>query len=121
MSYEQDAIRTKPPNEPVTIEDAQLDLLHAAMGLCTESGEFMNAMKRWIYYNKPPDRNNLIEEIGDVFWYCALAAEALGVSFEEIQTRNTAKLKARYPEGFSHTDALNRDLPSELAALEGSE
>ena len=43
-----------------------LRLLHAAMGLCTESGEFMDMMKKHILYGKTIDEVNLKEELGDL-------------------------------------------------------
>lgn len=48
-------------------------LLHAAMGLCTETGEL---------YEVESDQHE-IEEVGDICWYLALAFDSLGASFEE--------------------------------------
>lgn len=98
-----------------------LRLLHAAMGFTTESGEFMDALKRAIYYGKPVDATNLVEELGDIFWYLAIAADTLGISFAEIQRRNIAKLRVRYPEKFTELDAIQRDLPTERSAVEWPE
>lgn len=94
-----------------------IQLVHAAMGLATESGEFMDAFKRFAFYGQEMDAVNLVEELGDILWYVALAADALGVSFAEIQARNIAKLRKRYPKKFSQKDAANRDLQSERKAL----
>ena len=94
------------------------DLLHAAMGLTTESGEFMDAIKKHLFYGKPLDKVNLKEEIGDVLWYCALALHSLDSSFEEVMATNIAKLKARYPDKFEESQALNRDLDKERSILE---
>jgi len=94
-------------------------LLHAAMGMVTESGEFIDAMKKLTIYGKQLDRVNLVEEIGDCMWYLALACRALDVSFEEVFDRNVAKLARRFPEKFTSEQALVRDLDAERAALEG--
>ena len=93
-------------------------LLHASMGLATESGEFVDQLKRHIFYNKPLDVVNLKEEAGDLLWYLAIALDEIGSSFEEVMGANIAKLKARYPKGFNESDAVNRDLSKEVACLE---
>lgn len=100
--------------------DAELTirLLHAAMGMCTEAGEFQDQLKRHLFYGKPIDSVNLAEEVGDMMWYLALAANALNVDLIEVATKNIAKLKARYPDKFKEHDALNRDLDTERKILE---
>ena len=94
-------------------------LLHAGMGLTTEAGEFVDALKKHLFYGKPLDRVNLAEELGDLFWYCAIVADELDVSFSEVMEKNIAKLKARYGEKFSEHKAENRDLIRERNILEG--
>jgi NTP pyrophosphatase (non-canonical NTP hydrolase) len=93
-------------------------LMHAAMGMVTESGEFIDALKKLTIYGKPIDKTNLVEEIGDCMWYVALACRALDVSLEDVMDRNIAKLRKRYPEKFTQEAALNRDLDAERKALE---
>lgn len=93
-------------------------LLHAGIGLTTESGEFLDALKKHIFYGKELDRVNLKEEIGDLFWYLAIACDELGVEFEPIMERNIEKLKARYGEKFSEDRANKRDLSLERNILE---
>lgn len=94
-------------------------LLHAAIGLATEAGEIQDQLKKVLFYGKPLDKVNLAEELGDLFWYAAIMADALGVSFDEIQEKNIAKLKARYGEKFSEAAALTRNLSVERKILEG--
>lgn len=48
----------------------------------------------------------------------AVMADTLGVSFDDIQEKNIAKLKARYGAKFSEVAALNRDLDTERKILE---
>jgi NTP pyrophosphatase (non-canonical NTP hydrolase) len=93
-------------------------LLHAGIGLATESGEFLDALKKHIFYGKELDRVNLREELGDIFWYCAIIADQFEVDFSEIMERNITKLKARYGEKFSESKAINRDLQTERQILE---
>ena len=98
---------------------SMIRLLHAGMGLTTESAEFLDALKKEIYYGKELDKVNLAEEIGDILWYCAIALSELGVS-EEVMKKNIAKLEARYPEKFTEEKAENRDLEAERKILESS-
>lgn len=93
-------------------------LLHAAIGLATEAGEIQDQIKKAVFYGKTMDKVNLSEEMGDIFWYMAIMADTLGVSFEEIQEKNIAKLKARYGSKFTESAALNRDLDIERKVLE---
>ncbi|OUR97190.1 hypothetical protein A9Q84_12755 [Halobacteriovorax marinus] len=93
-------------------------LLHAGIGLSTESGEFLDALKKHIFYGKELDRVNLAEEMGDLFWYLAIVSDELGVNMEDVMERNISKLKARYGEKFSEEKAENRDLNTEREILE---
>jgi hypothetical protein len=77
-------------------------LLTGAVGLCCESGETLEIVKKILFQGKeltPENREHLIVELGDVFWYFSQACMALGVTFDEVVLRNTIKLSARYPEG----------------------
>ena len=94
------------------------DLVHAAMGLATESGEFLDNIKKHMFYNKPLDRTNLKEELGDILWYAAIAMSVLDTDFNKEMDRVIGKLKLRYPEKFSEENAINRDLESEQKYLE---
>lgn len=99
------------------MDERTLRLLHAAMGLCTEAGEFLDAMKKWLIYGKELDPYNLVEELGDGNWYEGLAIDALETTFERVLQININKLKARYGEKFNEESALNRDLTKEAEAL----
>lgn len=94
-------------------------LLHAGIGLATESGEFLDALKKSIFYGKELDVVNLKEELGDVLWYMAIAMDALGTDFETEMEKNIKKLKARYGEKFTQESAEKRDLKKEREVLEG--
>lgn len=52
-------------------------LLHAAIGLCTESGELLDAYKKHIFYGKPLDHVNIKEELGDICWYMAIVCDVV--------------------------------------------
>ena len=96
--YQEDAMRTA----------GQGDLVCAALGLAGESGEFADAVKKYRYHGHQLDYAHLIEEVGDVLWYCALAARELGVTLEDVANENVLKLQRRYPAGFSVERSVNR-------------
>jgi len=95
-----------------------LRILHASMGIVTEAGELMDALKKHVFYGKTLDEVNVKEEIGDLFWYIAVLCDTLGVSFEEIWETNIKKLKSRYGDKFNKQGALERDLDEERRILE---
>lgn len=95
-------------------------ILHAALGISTEAGELLDAVKKSLFYGKPLDRTNLIEELGDLEWYMAVLRDELGVTQEQVQAVNLAKLQIRYPERFTSEAATVRDLEAEREALEGN-
>ena len=84
-------------------------LINGVMGLCGESGEAIDLVKKWLSQGHELDRDKLIGEIGDVAWYIAEIATALGVTLEDVLERNIDKLKRRYPEGFDYDRSVNRE------------
>jgi NTP pyrophosphatase (non-canonical NTP hydrolase) len=98
-------------------DETTLKIIHAVMGMVTEAGELMDAVKRHLIYGKSLDFVNLMEENGDSFWYQALLARASGFTFDQSMDRNIAKLLKRFPEKFNEERALNRDLDAEREAL----
>lgn len=46
---------------------------HAVIGYFTECGEFVDQYKKHMFYGRELDKTNLIEELGDMCWYLALA------------------------------------------------
>lgn len=84
------------------------DLMHAALGLTSEAGEFADAVKKHLVYGRDLDRVNAAEEVGDLLWFCALAARALGVPLADIAQANVEKLHRRYPDAYSDDLAAAR-------------
>ena len=77
-------------------------LLTAAVGMCAESGEFTEVVKKTLFQGKPVTEENMFHlkrELGDIMWYVAQACMGLGTSLDEIMEMNVDKLKARYPGG----------------------
>ena len=83
-------------------------LINGVMGLCGESGEAIDIVKKHLAQGHPLDKDHMAKELGDVAWYLAETATALGLTLEDILQGNIDKLRARYPEGFSEERSLNR-------------
>lgn len=88
-------------------------LINSVMGLCGESGEAIDIVKKWLAQGHELDKARLAKELGDVAWYLAEAATALDIPLEEILRGNLEKLKKRYPEGFDAQKSMAR-LPGDL-------
>lgn len=84
-------------------------LQNAALGLAGEAGEFADAIKKASFQGHEINKTHLAEEVGDILWYCALAAEALGVDLADIAGSNINKLMRRYPNGFERERSLHRE------------
>lgn len=95
-----------------------INMLHAIVGIATEAGELLEAMREALFGSQEIDSINIAEEIGDIFWYQAIALRCIGSTFEAEQRRNINKLRWRFPEKFTEFDANNRNLLSERDVLE---
>lgn len=84
-------------------------LINSVMGLCGESGEAIDIVKKWLAQGHPLDKEHLAKELGDVAWYLAEAATALGLPLEDILQANLDKLERRYPNGFSTEKSVARE------------
>lgn len=84
-------------------------LINSVMGLCGESGEAIDIVKKWFAQGHELDRAALLEELGDIAWYLVEAAHALDTDLESVLISNIAKLKRRYPNGFSAQDSRARE------------
>lgn len=84
-------------------------LINGVMGLCGESGEAIDIVKKHLAQGHELDREYLIKELGDIAWYLAETATALDVTLEEVLSGNIEKLRKRYPEGFDKERSIQRD------------
>ncbi len=78
-------------------------LLTAALGLGSETGEFVEIVKKMFLQGKPPSDENIFHmkrELGDIMWYWVTACAALGLDPYEVISENQEKLAARYGEKF---------------------
>ena len=84
-------------------------LINGVMGLCGESGEVIDIVKKHLAQGHELDKEKIIKELGDVAWYMAEIATVLDVELEDVLMQNIEKLKKRYPEGFSTEKSVNRE------------
>ena len=86
-----------------------IEKLHnGLMGLNGEAGECIDVLKKHDYQGHTLDTVKLLDELGDVLWYIVESAVGIGTTLEEVAQHNIAKLRARYPEGFSADRSINR-------------
>jgi len=102
--YQVEALRTAALSPDITLRRAVLGL-----GIAGESGEVADLIKKELGHGHETDYQRIAKEIGDVLWYVATLADAYGYSLSEIASLNIAKLKARYPDGFSSANSINRE------------
>ena len=78
-------------------------LLTAALGLGSETGEFVEIVKKMFLQGKPPSDENIFHmkrELGDIMWYWVTACAALSLDPFEVIKENQTKLEARYGQEF---------------------
>ncbi len=93
-------------------------LFHALIGIATESTELMEAIVKTVQTGALIDHVNIREEIGDIGWYTAIAMDTTNSNWEQILKTNIEKLRKRYPEKFTSSHAIHRDLDAEREILE---
>ena len=103
--YQTAALRTA-QTDKLTASDL---LLNSALGLCGESGEVADLVKKHRFQGHDLDLEHIAKELGDIAWYLAVGAYSIGDNLETILQMNVDKLKARYPDGFSTDRSLHRD------------
>lgn len=84
-------------------------LINGVMGLCGESGEAIDLVKKHLHQGHELDKDALIKEMGDIAWYLAELATVLEIDLETVLEKNIDKLKKRYPDGFDELLSINRD------------
>ena len=83
-------------------------LINGVMGLCGESGEAIDIVKKWLAQGHELDKEKLAKELGDIAWYLAETATALDLKLEDVFEANIQKLKKRYPEEFDTQRSIHR-------------
>lgn len=85
-------------------------MLTGAMGLCSESGELMEIVKKMTFQGKPLNEETVFHmkrELGDIIWYWTNMCRALYLDPNQVIAENVEKLKSRYPGG--HFDVYHSE------------
>lgn len=103
--YQKAAMRTSPEGHD--------RILNGCLGLIGEAGEVVDCVKKWLFQSGegaeiPKDR--LVDECGDVMWYCAELCTGLRIELDELM-QGCGIFETDY-DGLDLTDAAG-----ELAAL----
>lgn len=102
--YQAEARRT------LTLDPSRVPMLLAVMGLglAGESGEVIEHLKKHVGHGHDLDRAKVRKELGDVLWYVAAIATLVDLDLDDVALANVAKLRERYPQGFTHEASRNR-------------
>jgi NTP pyrophosphatase (non-canonical NTP hydrolase) len=74
----------------------EADLNHGVIGCAGEVGELSDAIKKFTIYGKELDRNNVIEELGDLLFYMQAIMNKLQIPVSDVLQANADKLAKRY-------------------------
>lgn len=111
--YQKEARRTLPD-----LGTTGNNVIHMLFGLQTEVGELTDIYKRELAYKKEADLLHVQEELGDIMWYWINLCSVLGINPVATLEKNINKLRTRFPEKFTESQALIRDLKAERKSLE---
>jgi len=84
-----------------------------ALGLAGETGEVVDLIKKHVFQGHVLDREQLLDELGDLLWYFPFLCHTMGYSLEAVMACNVKKLHQRYPGGFASERSINRELSRE--------
>lgn len=108
--YQVEALRTaKSANSDCLLIVDNALIMNGVLGLTGEAGECADIVKKHLFQGHELDREHLAEELGDVAWYVAVSAYALGYDLEAILNMNVDKLRRRYPNGFEAERSVHRE------------
>lgn len=91
--------------KPMSLRD---HLNHMCLGIAGEAGELIDPIKKHTIYGKPLDKENVIEEIGDLLFYVQGIINELDLDYNQILQQNADKLNKRYKDGYSDKAAQER-------------
>ena len=94
--------------------DGPQGVLYLILGLCGETGEVAEKLKKVIrdndsfYDGLNAKKGEIKKELGDVLWYLASISHDLGFTLEEVAQANVDKLSSRSKRGKLHGSGDNR-------------
>jgi len=89
-------------------------IFYPVLGLCGESGEVADKIKK-IYRDNDgiiseENKEQIVKEMGDVLWYLANMATDLGVTLEDVAKKNLEKIQSRQEKDLIHGEGDNREV-----------
>lgn len=102
------ALKKKGEDIIATLTPEKADMWHMASAITGEGGELFDAVKKHVVYNKPLDRENVVEELGDLEFYMEGLRQRIGITREETLLHNAEKLAVRY-RGLQYSDEAAQD------------
>lgn len=101
--YQNAATRTTNPR----LSDKER-LFDAAAGLAEEAGEILGLVRKHVYQAHALNADRLQTELGDALWCLTMTARSAGLTLEQVAAANVAKLRARYPDGYTDKASQER-------------
>ena len=93
----------------IQMQPHEAHLVHMAMGVSGEAGELLDAIKKATIYRKPLDKDNVIEECGDILFFVQGILNYYALNLEDAVEQNREKLYKRYSAGkYSNEQAQQR-------------
>lgn len=106
------------PAPKFALKPADLEMLHAILGIISEGGELLEMFMDRINRGHAIDRVNAREEAGDIAWFLQLLIKSINGTMTEVQHMNIKKLHARFGDKYSDLAGLVRDQEKERDLLE---
>jgi len=104
--YQTAALRTAAP------KDKKDEVFHLVHGLCGESGEIAEKVKKIVRDKNgqisDEDKAEILKELGDVLWYVAVLADHFDITLGDVADKNIAKLADRQKRGLISGSGDNR-------------
>ena len=85
-------------------DSPEKEILTWGLGITGEAGDVASCIKKTFAHDND-QRAGIRENIGDAMWYAAMICNFFGWDMQEVLDENVAKLKKRYPQGFTIPDA----------------
>ena len=99
--YQQECLRT------ANFTGAETEIVcNMVMGVAGEAGEIVDYLKKVSFHGHHFEKDELIEEMGDLLWYVAVLTNYFNIDLEDVMKRNIIKLKERYPNGFDKQKSI---------------
>ena len=90
-TYQRQAVTT-------AIYPSTAQVIYPAMGLANEAGEVLGKVKK-IIRDGTFNRDDIVDELGDVLWYAAALARDLNVDLATVARGSLAKVTGRQQRG----------------------